>query len=74
MRPEPGAGVFRRRKKLRHTQIAIIRRFCGKLSDISHPSEIFRRFKRFFHCIMPADRSTRLSSNVETSPDTRKLQ
>ena len=74
MRSEPGAGVFRRRKKLRHTQIAIIRRFCGKLIDISHPSEIFRRFKRSFHCIMPAELSTRLSANAETSPDTRNLQ
>ena len=74
MLSEPGAGAFRRRKNLRHTQIAIIRRYCGKLSDISRPFEIFRRFKRSFHCIMPAERSTRLSSNVETRPDTRQLQ
>ena len=74
MRAERSARVFRRRNKPRYTQIAITRRYCGKLSDISLPFEIFRRFKRPFHCIMPAERSTRLSSNVETSPDTRKLQ
>ena len=74
MRAERSARIFRRRIKLRYTQIAIICRFCGKLSDISLPFEIFRRFMRCFHCFMPAERSTRLSYNVEASPDTRKLQ
>ena len=122
---ERSARVFRRRNRPRYTQIAIIRRFCRKLSYTSLPFETFRRlnalftelcvqkvvyasrsaskqpqiyancnnssilskiksyfsrvsdistFKRSFHCIMPAERSTRLSSSVETSPDTRKLQ
>ena len=74
MRAERSARVFRSRNKPRYTQIAIIRRFCRKLCYTSLPFEIFRRFKRSFHCIMPAERSTRLSSTVEARPDARKLQ
>ena len=43
MRAERSARVIQRRNKPRHTQIAIIRRFCSKLSSISLPFEIYRR-------------------------------
>ena len=43
MRAERSARVFQRRNNSRHTQIAIIRRFCSKLSSISLPFEIYRR-------------------------------
>ena len=56
---ERSVRVFQRRKKTKHTQIAIIRRFFRLLSDISHPSEIFTTFKRCFHCIMRAEHSAR---------------
>ena len=43
MRADLSARDFRRRNKPRHTQIAIIRRFCPNLCAISLPNEIFRR-------------------------------
>ena len=48
MRAECSAWVFQRRNKLRHTQIAIIRRFCPKLCVISLQFEIFRRLHFLF--------------------------
>ena len=51
--------VFQRRKKIKHTQIAIIRRFLRYLSDISHPFVIFTTFKRCFLCIMRAEHGAR---------------
>ena len=48
MRAECSARVLQRRNKLRHTQIAIIRRFCRKLCVISLPLEIFRRWNAIF--------------------------
>ena len=53
------ARAFQRRNKPRNSQIATIRRFCRKLADISHPSEIFTTFKRYFHCIMRAEHGAR---------------
>ena len=48
MRAERRARVFHYRNKPRHTQIAIIRRFCPKLWVISLPFEIFRRLSALF--------------------------
>ena len=56
MRAERSARVFRHRNKPRYTQIAIIRRFCRKLSDISLPFRDITTFKRSFHCIILAER------------------
>ena len=73
MLSEPGAGVFRRRKKLRHTQTAIIRWFCRKLCDISLPFEIFLRLNALCTALWVPN-VVHAFSVVETSPDTRKLQ
>ena len=59
MRAERSARVFRHRNKPRYTQIAIIRRFCKKLSDIS-PVRDISTFKRSFQCIMLAESSARV--------------
>ena len=48
MLAEPSARVFRRRNKPRYTQIAIIRRFCRKFSDISTAFVILRRLNALF--------------------------
>ena len=73
MRAERSALVFRRRNNPRHTQYAIIRRFCRKLSDISLPFEIFRRLNALCTALCMQNLVQALSI-VETSPDTRKLQ
>ena len=73
MRAERSARVFHRRKKPRYTQIAIIRRFCRKLSDIPLPFEILRRLDTLFtaSCVQSVEHAF---SIVEKSPDTLKLQ
>ena len=71
MRAEHGARDFQRRNKLRHTQIAIIRRFCRKLIDISLPFEIFRSLNARFHCIIGAERGSR---DFQRRDETRRTQ
>ena len=73
MRAECSARVFQRRNKPRYTQIIIICRFCRKLSVISLPFQIFKRFNALFSalCLWNA---VHVFSSVEVSPDTRKSQ
>ena len=73
MRAERSARVFRRRNKPRYTQIAIIRRFCRKLSDISLPLEILRRLNARFTALF-VQNVVHAFSIVETRPETRKSQ
>ena len=73
MRAERSARLFHRRNKSRYTQIAIIRRFCRKLSDISLPFEIFRRLNALFTALC-VQNVVHAFFIVETSPDTPKLQ
>ena len=73
MRPERSARVLRRRSNPRYKQIAIIRRFCRKLSEISPPLEILRRLNALFTALC-VQNVVHAFFIVETSPDTRKLQ
>ena len=70
---ERSAPFVRRRNKPSHMQIAINRRFCIKLSDISQPYEIFRRLNALCTTLCVPN-VVYAFSVVETSPDTRKLQ
>ena len=74
MRSEPGAGVFRRRKKPRYTQIAIIRRICRKLRVIYAEFEIFRTLNALFtalclqnvvHASRPGSKQAQLHANMQ---------
>ena len=73
MRTERRARAFHYRNKPRHTQIAIIRRFCPKLCVISLPFETFRRLNALFtaSCVPNV---VHAFSSVETSPDSSKSQ
>ena len=71
MRAEHGARDFAHRKMPRNAQIAIIRRFCRKLIDISLPFEIFRSLNARFHCIIGADRGSR---DFQRRDETRRTQ
>ena len=73
MHAERSARVFRRRSNPRYTQVAMIRRFCRKLSDIPLPFEIFRRLNAFCTASWVKNVVHALFI-VETSPDTRKMQ
>ena len=70
---ERSVRVFQRRKRTKHTQIAIIRRFFRKLSDISFPFEIFRRLNALFIALC-ARNVVHAISSVKTRPDARKSQ
>ena len=73
LRAERSAHVSQRRNKPRTSKIAIIRRFCRKLSVISIPFKIFRHFKTVFTPFYMQNVVHALSS-VETSPETQKSQ
>ena len=70
---ERTARVFQRRYKPRNSQIAMIRRFCRKLSTISLQFVIFPHLNARF---TPFNMENVLHAffNVETNPDTRKSQ
>ena len=70
---ERSARVFRRRNKPRYTQMALSRRFCGKLNDISLSFQIIRRLNAIF-TVLCVPNVVHVFSVVEAIPDTRKLQ
>ena len=70
---ELSAHDFLSRNKPKHTQLAIIRRFCGNLSNISLPFMIFRRLNAVFIALCVRNMEHAISS-VETRPDARKSQ
>ena len=73
IRAKRSALVFQRRNKPRHKQIAIIRRFCRKISIVSLPFEIFRRLNAVFTALCVRNVVHAISS-VETSSNTWKSQ
>ena len=73
MRAEHGARDFALRNMPRNTQIAIIRRFCRKLIDISLPFEIFRSLNALFIALCVRN-VVHAISRVETRSDARKSQ
>ena len=73
MRAEHGAGDFALLNMQRNTQIAIIRRFCRKIIDISLPLKIFRRLNAHFVALRVRNVVHAIPS-VDTRPDARKSQ
>ena len=83
MRAERSARAVRRRNKHRCTQIAINRRFCRKLSDISFPFMIFRRLNAPFtalcvqnvvHACPPASKQAQMFANYNNSSISSKIK
>ena len=73
MRAEHGARDFELRNMQRNTQIAIIRRFCRKIIDISLPLKTFSRLNALFIALCVRNVVHAISS-VGTRPDARKSQ
>ena len=57
MRAESSARVLQRRNWPRHTQMAIIRSILTKIKRNFYPVYNISMFKRYFLCIMRAERS-----------------
>ena len=70
---ECSARGFQRRNKPRYTQIVIICRLCRKLSVVSLPFDIFRRFNALFTALYLWNAVHAVSSG-ETCPNSRKSQ
>ena len=60
MRAESSARVLQRRNWPRHTQMAIIRSILTKIKRNFYPVCNISMFKRYFLCIVSAERSARV--------------